>query len=79
MKSVEKTCKGCVYFDACGSTTRTEPCKGRRVFDTKMQRKIWNVLCKLDGAKVAELFIIYFGDKILDEDFKEHLEEEGVM
>lgn len=27
--SVKKPCIGCVYFAACGSTTRTEPCKGR--------------------------------------------------
>lgn len=27
---VKKPCIGCVYFKACGSTTRTEPCKGRK-------------------------------------------------
>lgn len=31
-----KTCIGCVYFKACGSSTRTEPCNGRM---TKSQRK----------------------------------------
>lgn len=33
---VKKPCIGCVYFNACGSTTRTEPCNGRV---TKKQRK----------------------------------------
>lgn len=26
----KKPCIGCVYFATCGSTTRTEPCKGRK-------------------------------------------------
>ena len=25
-----KTCKGCAYFDACGDSTRTEKCIGRK-------------------------------------------------
>lgn len=29
-------CIGCVYFKTCGSTTRTEPCEGRK---TKSQDK----------------------------------------
>lgn len=33
---VKKPCIGCVYFNACGSTTRTEPCKGRQ---TKREQK----------------------------------------
>lgn len=28
--AVSKPCIGCIYFDACGSTTRTEPCDGRK-------------------------------------------------
>lgn len=28
-KPVKKPCIGCIYFKACGSTTRTEPCAGR--------------------------------------------------
>lgn len=27
---VKHPCVGCVYFDACGVTTRTEPCAGRQ-------------------------------------------------
>ena len=26
-----KPCIGCVYFDICGSTSRTEECKGREI------------------------------------------------
>ena len=29
MKPVQKPCIGCIYFKACGSTTRTMPCNGR--------------------------------------------------
>lgn len=36
MKDVKKPCIGCIYFKVCGSTTRTEPCKGR---ETKSEKK----------------------------------------
>ncbi len=29
ISTVKKPCIGCVYFKACGITTRTQPCKGR--------------------------------------------------
>ena len=32
----KKPCIGCVYYDVCGSTTRTEPCAGRK---TKREQK----------------------------------------
>ena len=35
--SVKRPCIGCVYFTACGSTTRTMPCKGRA---TKTQKSV---------------------------------------
>jgi len=35
-KDVKKPCMGCVYFKACGETTRTAPCKGRT---TKSEQK----------------------------------------
>jgi hypothetical protein len=28
-RQVKKPCIGCVYYDACGCSTRTEPCEGR--------------------------------------------------
>lgn len=33
---VQKPCIGCIYYKACGSTARTEPCKGRK---TKSEKK----------------------------------------
>lgn len=36
MKQVNRPCIGCVYFDACGETTRTAPCDGRM---TRSERK----------------------------------------
>ena len=33
---VKKPCIGCIYFKACGNTSRTEPCEGRK---TKSQIK----------------------------------------
>lgn len=32
----KKPCVGCVYFNVCGSTTRTEKCDGRK---TKTEQK----------------------------------------
>lgn len=29
MSNVKRPCIGCIYFEACGSTTRTMPCDGR--------------------------------------------------
>lgn len=29
-REVQKPCIGCVYYAACGSTTRTAPCDGRK-------------------------------------------------
>lgn len=45
----------------------------------KTQKQIWNALCKLDGEEVARLFTDYYGNQLLDEDFKEFIEEEGVL
>lgn len=30
-KNVKHPCQSCKYFDACGNTSRTEPCEGREV------------------------------------------------
>ena len=29
-KEVKNPCRSCIYFKACGSNTRTEPCRGRQ-------------------------------------------------
>lgn len=36
MKSVKHPCCNCVYFDACGESSRTQPCAGRK---TKTEAK----------------------------------------
>ena len=36
MKPVKHPCIGCIYFKACGSTTRIMPCKSRV---TKSEKK----------------------------------------
>ena len=33
---VKKPCVGCIYYKACGNTSRTQPCKGRV---TKSEKK----------------------------------------
>lgn len=46
---------------------------------TELQKKIWYRLCELDGEEVARLFTNFYGNQLLSEEFKEWLEEEGVM
>lgn len=46
---------------------------------TELQKKIWYKLCELDGEEVARLFTNFYGNQLLSEEFKEYLEEEGVM
>ena len=45
----------------------------------KNQEQIWDTLCELDGETVARLFLDYHGMQILDEGFREHLQDEGVL
>lgn len=50
---MKKTCIGCVYFDACGETTRTMPCDGRM---TKSERKRGNNYDKeADHKKLSQI------------------------
>jgi hypothetical protein len=46
---------------------------------TELQKKIWYRLCELDGEEVARLFTNFYGNQLLSEEFKEWLEEEGVI
>ena len=46
---------------------------------TELQKEIWYRLCELDGEEVARLFTNFYGNQLLSEEFKEWLEEEGVM
>lgn len=43
----------------------------------KVQGKIWDVLCGMDGEAVARLFTNYYGNQILTREFAEHMIEEG--
>lgn len=40
-KNVKKPCINCKYFNVCGSTTRTQPCKGREL--RKKGRNLWHM------------------------------------
>ena len=46
---------------------------------TELQKKIWYKLCELDGEEVARLFTNFYGNQLLSEEFKEWLEDEGVL
>lgn len=45
---------------------------------SEMQIKIWNILIKLDGETVAQLFTNYYGTQLLDEGFMDFLEQEEI-
>lgn len=45
----------------------------------KHQREIWNALCELSGEQVLNLITDWHGLQLLDKNFKEFLEDEGVM
>lgn len=45
----------------------------------KIQREIWNKLCELSGEEVLNLITDYHGCQLLNEDFKEFLEDEGAL
>lgn len=38
-KEVQYPCRGCVYYAACGSSTRTQPCDGRKT-KSEMQKEM---------------------------------------
>ena len=40
-----KTCKGCIYFDACGDVDRTEPCKGKVEITKGQAKEFYRDLC----------------------------------
>lgn len=43
------------------------------------QREIWDALCELSGEQVLQLLTDYHGLQLLTKDFKEFLEDEGVV
>ena len=40
-----KTCKNCIYFDACGDVDRTEPCKGKMEITKSNAKEFYRDLC----------------------------------
>jgi hypothetical protein len=46
---------------------------------TAVQDKIWNALAGMSGEEVLQHFTNYHGTQLLDDGFKEHLIEEGVL
>lgn len=36
---VKKPCVGCIYFNQCGNTNRTQPCEGRMTKTDKKNEK----------------------------------------
>lgn len=66
MKKVKKPCIGCIYYAACGSSTRSEPCKGRvtkREKKSKEKREKRKIQQSLDSIDV----IVRFGYNKLKE------------
>ncbi len=45
----------------------------------KTQTEIYNTLCNLSGEEVINLLTDWHGLQLLDEGFKEFLEDEGVI
>ena len=46
---------------------------------TDMQEAMWYALCDLPGEEVLRLLTDWHGLQLLDEGFREHLADEGVM
>lgn len=45
----------------------------------KIQEMIWNALIKENGETVARLFTNFYGNRLLDEDFLEFLQQEDII
>lgn len=45
---------------------------------TQIQRRVYGILTRLSGEKVAQLLTDYHGTQLLDEGFGDFLVEEGV-
>lgn len=43
------------------------------------QEQMWDMLCELDGETVARLFTDYHGNQLLDDGFREFLQDEGYL
>ena len=45
----------------------------------EIQTMIWEALVKENGETVARLFTNYYGTQLLDEDFMDFIEQEGIF
>lgn len=45
---------------------------------TQIQRRVYEILTRLSGEKVAQLLMDYHGNQLLDEGFGDFLVDEGV-
>lgn len=43
------------------------------------QMQVWNVLCEMDGETVARLLTGWNGMQLLDDAFREYLQDEGYL
>ena len=46
---------------------------------TDMQEKMWDTLVEMSGEDVARAFTNFFGNQLLNEDFRQFLMDEGYM
>jgi hypothetical protein len=46
---------------------------------SEKQEQMWDILCELDGETVARLFTDYHGTQLLDNGFREFLQDEGYL
>lgn len=46
---------------------------------TDVQKKMWDALVKMSGEDVARLFVNWYGEQILDDDFFKNMIDEGVI
>lgn len=57
----ERTCSGCKYFAQCGSTIRTEPCKGKEVAEKEYVLGIvneylnWECATRIQGNELPKI------------------------
>lgn len=43
----------------------------------RLQIKMWEALCNLDGEEVARIFTTFLGNQVLTRDLAEHMIDEG--
>ena len=67
-----------MHHERRGVRIRAEHYEKRNEQMDELQRKIWALLCRESGEKVASLLTDYHGLQLLDEGFAQHLIDEGV-